>query len=219
MDLTTARDKVLAFSRRYWPAILAVSSVAAVGLYLHSWLDVRSTVSNRKTSSGTVKRLNRQLREIKQSLNELADYNQPLDTRKPSALGPVKPASGTVKYTVADTDRLSSIARSPSEVIDLQKRGDRDYQVFQLPRSNRFRTVGPVRVSLRKIDAVHQRYDLEVKTHKVKIVKSGVRKLERINVPLDSRQNVEFVVNQISEDEVVGYVGIPKSSDSHASLY
>jgi len=218
MDFTAARDKILPLVRRYWPGILAVSSVAAVGLYLHSWLDVRSIVSDRKTSSATVKRLNRQLHQIRQRVNAMAGNEAPLDTTKPSALGPVKGPLKT-KYTVADADRSTAIARSPSEVIELQKQGDRAYRVFQLPRSNRFRAIGPIRVSLRKVDPAHQRYDIEVKTHQTKIVKHGVKKLERINVPLDGRQNVELVVNQISEDEVVGYVGVPEVAELNASMF
>jgi hypothetical protein len=220
MDAKIARDKTVAFLRRFWPAILAVSAIGGVGLYLESWMDVRGTVSNRKVTTGTVKRLNKQLRIMRDKLHDIAHRSNvaPVDTSKPSALGPVKPNSKSVRYVATDFERRASIARSPSEVIELQKQGDRDYEVFQLSRSKWFRSVGPIRVSLKKADPASQLYDLELKTHKTKIVKSGVKRLERINVQLDGQQNVELVVNQINDDQVVGYVGVPKGLEANASL-
>lgn len=220
MNAIIVRDKAFAFVRRFWPAILAVSAMSGAAIYLQSFVDVKSTVSDRKVSSGTVKRLNRQLQDMRDRLTTLArsrDYG-PLDTRKPSALGPIKATSKPVRYTVNDNERSAFIARSPSEVIELQKRGDRDYQVFQLTPSKRFRRVGPIRVALRKTDSVHQRFDVEVKTNKVTVSKNGVNRLERINVPLDSRQSIELVVNHISDDQVVGYVGVPKGLETNASF-
>lgn len=113
-------------------------------------------------------------------------------------------------------DELSgSIARTHDELVALQKRGERNYYEFQLTRSKAFERVGPMRLSLRKADTKHKRFDVTMLVDDNELQKKGVNLYETLWLTLDDRpQPVEVVVNQISKDHVGGYVSEPKYKKS-----
>jgi DNA repair exonuclease SbcCD ATPase subunit len=104
-----------------------------------------------------------------------------------------------------------SIARTHDELVALQKRGERNYNEFTLDKSKDFRKVGPVSLALRKADTKHKRYNLELIVDDVKLEKKNVSLYEPVYLTLSDRpQPMEVVVNQISKNEVRGYVSQPK---------
>jgi hypothetical protein len=109
-------------------------------------------------------------------------------------------------------DELSgSIAKNHDELVMLQKRGERDYSEFTLTKSKEFRKVGPVSLALRKADTKHKRYNLELVVDDAKLEKKNVNLYEPVYLTMSDRpQPVELVVNQITKDEVRGYVSQPK---------
>jgi hypothetical protein len=205
--------------RRYAPVVcLLAVSVAAV-LIVRSYYYSKSSVASRKVSSSTVKLLNRQLADIRNRIQ--AQSSIKLDTRKPSPLGPIAASRQPLPARVDhrdDHDRGVTIARSPSEVVDLQKRGDRDYQVFQVTRSKRLRKIGPIRVSLRNTDVARQTFDVELESGGVRIQKHNVKRQERLRLPARGNDAVEVVINQITEDQVTGYLSMPRTVEQHASF-
>ena len=116
-------------------------------------------------------------------------------------------------------DELSgSIARTHDELAALQKRGERNYYEFQLTRSKAFERVGPLRLSLRKADTKHKRFDVMMLVDDNELQKKGVNLYETLWLNLADRpQPVEVVVNQISKDHVAGYVSEPKYKKSELS--
>ena len=104
-----------------------------------------------------------------------------------------------------------SIAKTHDELVALQKRGERSYSEFTLDKSKEFRKVGPVSLALRKADTKHKRYNLELIVDDMKLEKKNVSLYEPVYLTLSDRpQPMEVVVNQISKDEVRGYVSQPR---------
>jgi hypothetical protein len=109
-------------------------------------------------------------------------------------------------------DELSgSIARTHDEVVALQKRGERNYYEFTLNKSKEFRRVGPLSLSVRKVNTKRRSYDLAMFVDDNQLQKKGVNLFEPIWINLqDESQPVQLVVNQISKDQIQGYVSAPK---------
>jgi hypothetical protein len=223
MDIQSVRlQKLLPYLRpvrRYLPVICLLAVTVAAVLFTRSYYYAKSSVASRKVSSSTVKLLNRQLADIRARIQ--AQTSTKLDTSKPSPLGPIATSRKALPSRVDhrdDHDRNVTIARSPSEVVELQKRGDRDYQVFQVSKSKRLRRIGPIRVSLKKTDVARQTFDVELESGGVRLQKQSVKRQERLRLPAGGDESVELVINQITEDQVTGYVSMPRTAEQHASF-
>ena len=109
-------------------------------------------------------------------------------------------------------DELSgSIARTHDEVVALQKRGERNYYEFTLNKSKEFRRVGPLSLSVRKVNTKRKSYDLAMFVDDNQLQKKSVNLFEPVWINLqDQSQPVQLVVNQISKDQIQGYVSAPK---------
>jgi len=111
-----------------------------------------------------------------------------------------------------------SIARTHDELVALQKRGEKNYYEFQIAKSKAFEKVGPLRLSLRKADAKHKRYDVTMLVDDNQLQKKSVNLYETVWLNLADRpQPLEVVVNQITKDHIQGYVSEPKYSKSELS--
>jgi len=117
--------------------------------------------------------------------------------------------SGTITST---HDELSgSIARTHDDIVALQKRGERNYFEFTLNKSNEFRRVGPLSLSVRKVNTKRKTYDLAMFVDDNQLQKKSVNLFEPVWINLqDQNQPVQLVVNQISKDQIQGYLAAPK---------
>jgi hypothetical protein len=108
-----------------------------------------------------------------------------------------------------------SIARTHDELVALQKRGERNYYEFQLSKSKAFERVGPLRLSLRKADTKHKRFDVNLMVDDNELQKKSVSLYETVWLNLTDRpQPLELVVNQITKDHIQGYLSEPKYKKS-----
>ena len=115
----------------------------------------------------------------------------------------------------ARDDLNGSIAKNHDELVALEKKGERDYQEFDLVKSKSFQHVGPVGMELKKANTKHDFYDVTLLVNDYKLDKKHVNLYEPVWIyPADSRQPLELVVNQISKDKIHGYVSAPKYPDS-----
>ncbi|MCU1274242.1 MAG: hypothetical protein JWO48_1673 [Bryobacterales bacterium] len=116
-------------------------------------------------------------------------------------------------------DELSgSIARTHEDLVALQKRGERNYYEFELNKSKQFQRVGPVRLSLRKADTKHKRFDVNLFVDDNELQKKSVNLYETIWINTGDRpQPMELVVNQITKDHIQGYLSEPKYKKSELS--
>jgi uncharacterized coiled-coil protein SlyX len=104
-----------------------------------------------------------------------------------------------------------SIAKTHEELVTLEKRGERSYYEFDLPKSKSFQHEGPLGISLRKADTKHQSYDLVMLVDDHELWKRKVDLYEPIWLHQSGLpQPVQVVVNQINKDHIHGYVSAPK---------
>ncbi len=108
-----------------------------------------------------------------------------------------------------------SIARTHDELVALEKRGERNYIEFQLDKSKEFQRVGPISLSLRKVDFKKKHYDLAMMVDDFQLQKRDVNLFEPVWITVSDRpQPVELVVNEIHKDLIKGYISEPKYKKS-----
>ena len=124
--------------------------------------------------------------------------------------------NGSITHTRDELN--SSIARTHDDVVVLQKRGERNYYEFRLDKSKTFQRVGPISVSLRKVNLKHKNYNVALMVDDVELDKKNVNMLEPVWITLSDRpQPVELVVNQVHKDQITGYLSEPKYKKSELS--
>lgn len=149
------------------------------------------------------KQLQAQLDDEKKQLNETRD--EVAKTRTD--------LEGSVSST---RDELNgSIARTHEELVVLAKRGERSYFEFDLTKSKQFQRVGPITLSLRRVDAKHKNYDLQMVVDDNQLTKKRVNLYEPVWIHAENEsQPVQVVVNRIEKNGVHGYVSAPKYKNS-----
>jgi peptidoglycan hydrolase CwlO-like protein len=150
---------------------------------------------------------------IKQMQSKLADQERALNETRQDLQGKLDSTrdqlSGSLESTRSELS--GSIARTHDDLVALQKRGERNYYEFQITRSKEFHRVGPVSVSLRKANTKRKSYDLALFVNDNELQKKSVNLFEPIWINLEDRpQPVELIVNQISKDQIQGYISEPK---------
>jgi len=145
----------------------------------------------------------KQLSSTRDDLNKTRDdLNGKLDSTRDEL-------SGNLAST---KDELNgSIGRTHDDVVALQKRGERNYYEFHLSKSKEFQRIGPLSLSLRKVNTKRKSYDLAMFVDDNQMQKKSVNLYEPIWINLEDRpQPVQLVVNQITKDQIQGYISEPK---------
>jgi cell division protein FtsB len=105
------------------------------------------------------------------------------------------------------------IARNHTELVALEKRGERNYYEFDLMKTKRFQRFGPVLLSLRKADTKHQHFNMMLLVDDNQLTKKNVNLYEPVWIyRADDPQPTQVVVNKIAKNYVHGYVSAPKYS-------
>ncbi|HMK28611.1 MAG TPA: hypothetical protein VK473_02930 [Terriglobales bacterium] len=109
------------------------------------------------------------------------------------------------------TELSGSIARTHTELVALQKKGERNYFEFDINKSKEFHRQGPVGLRLRKANTKHRYADLDLMVEDAELSKKHVNLYEPVMFyPAESRQPLEVVINSITKDHIHGYVSTPK---------
>ncbi|MFT4113997.1 hypothetical protein [Silvibacterium sp.] len=104
------------------------------------------------------------------------------------------------------------IATNHDELEILKHKGDRNYFEFTLDKGQR-KPVSTVSLELKKADAKHSRYTLEVYADDKKIEKKDRGLNEPVQFYTGKDNNLyELVVNSIDKNQVRGYISTPKSA-------
>lgn len=145
----------------------------------------------------------------KQVQAQLADHEKQLQTTQQNLQRTREELEGNLSST---RDELNgSIAKTHDELVALEKKGERNYYEFDLPKSKVFRHVGPLSIALRKTDPKHLHYDAVVILDDYKLNRKHVNLYEPVQFyPEGGHQAIELVVNKIEKNRVVGYVSEPK---------
>jgi hypothetical protein len=108
-----------------------------------------------------------------------------------------------------------SIAHTHKELVALEKRGERNYYEFQLDKSKHFQRVGPLSLSLRKVNTKHKSYNLAMMVDDFQLDKKNVNLYEPVWITFSDRpQTLELVINQVDKDHVQGYLSEPRYKKS-----
>jgi hypothetical protein len=151
--------------------------------------------------------------QLTEQQKQLASTREDLEKSRAEMDGRLNSTRDELNGSITHTrDELnSSIARTHAEVVLLQKRGERNYYEFHLDKSKAFQRVGPISVSLRKVNLKHKNYNLALMVDDNQLDKKNVNMLEPVWITLSDRpQPVELVVNQVRKDQVSGYLSEPK---------
>src|SRR5579864_9452207 len=103
------------------------------------------------------------------------------------------------------------IAKNHDEVEELRRLGERDYYEFTIDKKDQRQKVGDLMIELRSVNAKKSQYSVSI------FVDDQLHEKRNLsaNEPLyffqnGSRAPLEFVVNAIGKDKIVGYLRVPK---------
>src|SRR5712671_4274164 len=124
-----------------------------------------------------------------------------------------------LEQTVSELKRVTGdlgvqsgyIATNARQLQALKQLGERNYFDFHIERTGKPQRVGDISIILRKTDAKHNKYTVEVLAGDTKTEK----KEKNINEPVQfylskARRPCELVVNEVQKDYVIGYLSAPK---------
>jgi myosin heavy subunit len=149
--------------------------------------------------------------KLEDTSNKLQDTNVKLD----QVSSDVEKTGSDLKRVVGDMGVMSGdIATNAKELATLKELGERNYFEFDLSKTKAPQKIGDIRVALKKTDAKHNRFTMEVFADD----KTVEKKDRTINEPVQlyvagNRQPYEIVVNQVYKDRIVGYVSVPKKKE------
>jgi hypothetical protein len=104
-----------------------------------------------------------------------------------------------------------SIARNHEELVALQKKGERNYYEFDIAKSKAYNHVGPISISVRKVNEKHEYCDLNLLVNDAGVSKKHVNVYESLTFyPEGYVLPVQVVINRIGKDFARGYVSEPK---------
>jgi hypothetical protein len=108
------------------------------------------------------------------------------------------------------------IAKNHDEVEELRRLGERDYYEFTIDKKNTREKVGDLMVELRGVSEKKNMYTVAIYVDDARYEKRN----RSANEPIyffthGGRAPVEFTVNSIAKDKIVGYLSVPKVQSTH----
>lgn len=176
----------------------------------------RPKVALKAVPSPTDPRIDEVQARLRQHEKELTDTRQELDKTRQELEGSLNSTKDELNGSLSRTnDSLSrtndTVARNHDELVELQKRGQRNYYEFTLDKSKQFQRVGPLSLSLRKANTKKRSYDFEMVVDDQKLQKKNVNLYEPVVIMTPDRgQALQLVVNEVSKDVVKGYISEPR---------
>ena len=126
---------------------------------------------------------------------------------------------GDLTLTIADLQstkgnlgvQTGRIATNAQQLAALKALGEREYIEFQLVKSDETARIGDLYVRLKKTNVKHNQYTIEVIVDDKRIEKKD----RTVNEPVQfivppAVQPYEFVVNDVKDDMIRGYLSVPK---------
>jgi archaellum component FlaC len=112
------------------------------------------------------------------------------------------------------------VATNGKEIQTLRDLGDRNIFEFTLSKSAGPQKVGDIQIALRKVDVKRSRYTVDVLADDKRVEKKDKCANEPVQFyTAGARQPYELVINQVKNNQVVGYLATPKVivSSSHVA--
>jgi hypothetical protein len=166
----------------------------------------------------TAERIDSKIGEIEASAQENAAKVEGIQTYVGAVQEDVDQAKSLLDGTIGDVGRhggelgvhSTRIATNAQELAELRALGERNYQPFTLAKKEDVK-VDNVVLNLRKTDAKRNKFNLYLTVDDKQVEKKD----RTINEPIlfyvaGARQPFEIVVNEVTDDTVVGYLSAPK---------
>ena len=129
----------------------------------------------------------------------------------------IKTSNDDFQVTRSETGAL--IARNHDEIEALRRIGDRDYFEFTIVGKNNSEKMGDVILTLRGTDPHKNEFNLQLFADDTRTEKRN----RTVNEPIffyrhGERRAAEIVVNQVSKNEIIGYLSTPKETQLQPTI-
>src|SRR6267378_4639300 len=177
----------------------------------------------RKLTKSSVVAYNKKLTEVNSQLGTKANIE---DVNKLS--GDVTGVKNDLDETKGKLERASGdmgvmsglIARNHDDLEDLKRRGDRNYYEFTVPKTKTPQRVGPVQLSLNKVDPKKSKYTMTVFVDDRTIEKRDKTAGEPVQFYVKGGRGAspyEVVVFDVGKNQITGYLSTPKDAGAGGS--
>ena len=112
------------------------------------------------------------------------------------------------------------IAHNRDDLEELKRRGDRNYYEFKIAKSKTAQKVGPVQVTLNKVDQKRSKYTVTVFVDDRSIEKKDKTAGEPVQFYVRGGSRMppyEFVVFEVGKNQITGYLSTPKEGGAPAA--
>jgi cell division protein FtsB len=112
------------------------------------------------------------------------------------------------------------IARNHDDLEDLKRRGERNYYEFTIPKTKTAQRVGPVQISLNKVDQKKSKYTMTVYADDRSIEKRDKTAGEPVQFYVKGSSRMapyELVVFDVGKNQITGYLSTPKDASASAA--
>jgi len=127
---------------------------------------------------------------------------------------------GKLDRSLGDMNVMSGlIAHSRDDLDELRRRGDRNYYEFTLQRSKNAQRVGPVQMSLSRVDQKKSKYTMTVFVDERAIEKRDKTSGEPVQFYVKGSSRMapyEIVVFDVGRNQINGYLATPKDGSAAA---
>jgi predicted nucleic acid-binding Zn-ribbon protein len=176
--------------------------------------------SIRKEQVAAAQKLNTQLTEVQKSSEEkIGAVATDLGGAKKdieSTRNDLETTKGKLERAQGDMGVMSGlIARNHDDLEDLKRRGDRNYYEFTIPKTKTPQRVGPVQVSLNRVDQKKSRYTMTVFVDDRTIEKRDKTAGEPVQFYVKGGRGsapYEVVVFDVGKNQITGYLSTPKDA-------
>src|SRR5215475_3671553 len=128
---------------------------------------------------------------------------------------------GKLERATGDMGVMSGlIARNHDDLEDLKRRGERNYYEFTIPKTKTAQRVGPVQLSLNKVDQKKSKYTMTVFVDDRSIEKRDKTAGEPVQFYLKGASRMapyEIVVFDVGKNDINGYLSTPKGDTGAGS--
>lgn len=176
--------------------------------------------SIRKEQVATAAKLNSELTEVQKNSEEKIGA---VATDLGGAKKDIESTRNDLEATKSKLDRAQGdmgvmsglIARNHDDLEDLKRRGDRNYYEFTLAKTKTPQRVGPVQLSLNKVDQKKSKYTMTVFVDDRSIEKKDKTAGEPVQFYVKGGRGAapyELVVFDVGKNQITGYLSTPKEA-------
>src|ERR1700732_1583749 len=181
--------------------------------------------SIRKDQVASDEKLASQLNQVQQESNqkigevatEVGGAKKDIEATKTD----LETTKGKLERATGDMGVMSGlIAHNRDDLEELKRRGDRNYYEFKIAKSKTAQKVGPVQVTLNKVDLKKSKYTVTVFVDDRSIEKKDKTAGEPVQFYVRGGSRMppyEFVVFEVGKNQITGYLATPKDDGAPAA--